>query len=574
MNHIKQTIHRLYPDHAATVMEQLESHFNTFPRFKGKPKDRLWYKQINQYAVYPDAVIEKKKAPLRSLASHLKHVEKLGCNAIHILPFLDSPMIDKGFDVRSFFHVRKDLGSTEDLLALKLEAEKRNLHLFMDLVFNHVSDEHEWFQKALQGDEYYRNFFIHSAHKPQFIRRYQQGNTVWAEYHVDGRNISVHIVFPEFAGEIPHWQKGKDGYWYYHTFYPQQLDTNWSNPDVFVEYSRIVMHWAALGFNFRLDAIPFVGKEAYKQFDTHNDRTHTIIKALHQVAQEINPECVFVVETYEDIQSIIHYFGTKDSKQTELAYNFHLSTHMWASIVLQNSTYTWDKLMQISVIPEHAEWLSFLRNHDQLEFSYTSDWVKRQVVPQLLKNGAPFRGENDISGRTFSLLGKDEERFLMAYFLLASMPGAMAVPYGDEFGYQNIPLEEIPEAERIDTRNINRGMLVQEKMETEQAQRVFAGMSRIIQGRSILREYLEVQPKKLYEFDMDKDVFSAVYQKGSSQLKILINLTNKMKVVPFDPVGCHVACHVNEAELDEKNKEVRLGPYGGIWVKDEITNDK
>lgn len=568
MKHLAQYIQELYPQDADMVMTELQSILNTLPHFKPHPKDKYWYKLINQYAVYPDALpTEEGSSPLLSLIPHLECIAKLGCNAVHILPFLDSPLVDKGFDIRSFFAVRSDLGTFDDLLYLKQAADKQSLHLFMDLVFNHVSDEHEWFRKAVEGNEHYRNYFFHSQQKPTFLRTYQKNNTVWAEYHVDDTSVHVHIVFPDMVGEIPHWRQAEDGYWYYHTFYPQQLDTNWDNPYVFLEYARILIYWSALGFNFRLDAIPFVGKSAYKQFDSDNRRTHTIIKGLHHISQLINPECVFIVETYEDISSIIHYFGTREVRQTELAYNFHLSVYMWASIMQENAQYMWDKLLQISIIPEHAEWLNFLRNHDQLEFSYTSEWLKQKVVPELLRNGAPFRGENDVAGRTYSLLGKNKKRFLMAYFLLASMPGALAIPYGDEFGLENIPLDSLSVEDQKDTRNINRGKLLPEKTDTPHAQAMFGDMGKIIQRRSILRDFLHVRPEKVYELDHHKEIFSALYRYGDVELLVVVNLSGTEQELSHELHGYALVAHVNKASLQTEENTVTLGPYGGAWLK-------
>jgi glycosidase len=150
-------------------------------------------------------------------------LKRLGCNALHILPFLASPLVDAGFDVSDYMRVRDDLGTMEDMKNVVHEAQRLGIRLFMDLVSNHVSEEHEWFQKAQAGDEKYRRYFIVQKTRPRFVGKFHKDSAVWARYIVNGEVRDVNIAFPEMAGEIPHWRERKDGYWYYHTYYPQQL---------------------------------------------------------------------------------------------------------------------------------------------------------------------------------------------------------------------------------------------------------------------------------------------------------------------------------------------------------------
>ncbi len=570
MNHIITSyIEELFPRDATRVTHELRSILSTLPRFRPQPKDIYWYKQINLYIVYPDAIRQSNEKPLQSLISHLGHVASMGFNAVHVLPFLDSPMIDKGFDIRNFYKVREDLGSFDDLLYFKDAAERHRLHVFMDLVFNHVSDEHTWFQKAQSGDAFYREYFLYAESKPEYVRKFQKDAGVWAEYIVDGAKEHVYIMFPEYVGEIPHWRQGDDGYWYYHTFYPQQLDMNWFNPNVFMEYAKILIHWASLGFHFRLDAIPFVGKRAYKKVAKGHERTHLLVKTLHAIAHTVNPECVFIVETYEDIPSIIQYFGSNESKQTELAYNFHLCAYLWASLLKQNNTYIWDRLLQTSLIPVHAAWLNFLRNHDELAFDYMNETLNRELTAQLVSHGGhAMRDGVAVTGRTFSLLGSNIKRFLMAYFLLASLPGALGVPYGDEFGFENIPLDQLPEEERLDARNVNRGVLDQERMTTLRAKKVQAVLSRMIHARHILQDFFRVKPKKVYQIEeKDAQVFAASYAPEYATLLVLVNLSDQVKHVDFDITGYRLEMHIHKVHIDYNLLRITLGPYAGAWLK-------
>jgi len=375
----------------------------------------------------------------------------------------------------------------------------------------------------------------------------------------------VNIAFPEMAGEIPHWREGKDGYWYYHTYYPQQLDLNWHNPDVFLEFAKIIVFWTSLGFNFRLDAIPFVGKGPYKPTDEDNEFTHQLIAAFRYVAESINPECVFIVEAFEEMSVLARYFGYTRFKQTHLAYNFHLCAYLWVALVEQDATFIWQKLDEVDEIPVHAEWINFLRNHDELSLAYLQDPLLSDVKNALMKYGEPFREGLGISGRTYSFLGRDETRFFNAYFLVASLPGGVLMPYGDEIGKTNISLHKLPEHLRKDTRNINRGKLTAEELNSAKGKRITDMLSKFISKRQVLRDYLNVWPQRLTS---PAGVFAAMYHFGISELLVLVNITDKPQSVKIN-----IALDKDYTEVltlhesEYREGEIILSPYAGIWLQ-------
>ena len=564
MKEIKNNLIELYGDDGLQVYANIKEYIKkVIPREKTSDRS-YWYKNINVYVVYPDGLYSRTLSPFKRLISHLDHVKKLGFNAIHVLPFLASPMVDKGFDISDFHKVRPELGTFEELKQFKAAAEEKDIRVFMDLVFNHISEEHEWFKKAVAGDEYYREFFIYRKKKPRFIRRFHKESAVWAEYEVDGEIVIANIAFPEYTGEVPHWREGDDGYWYYHTYYPQQLDVNWFNPHVFEEFAKIVMDWASLGFNFRMDAIPFVGKDAYKQVDEDYDRTFKIIAALNAIADEIYPECAFIVETYERLETVKAYFGTSNMKQAELSYNFHLCTYLWVGLVTQNVDSIWGKLTEIIEIPKHGEWINFLRNHDELSLAYLDDDLNQKLNRALLPNGAPFREQYGISGRTYSLLGGTLKRFLMAYFLLYSIPGSIAMVYGDEFGTKNISWNKLNDKERKDTRNINRGVLTKSHMQTKKSKRICAMIEDMLNKRKILRHYQNIWPERIDKIK-DKAIFAAIYKLGASELIVLINLSNKRKKVALECNDHRTVVTMNSLQV--QGDQITLGPYGGVWLE-------
>ncbi len=526
-------------------------------------KEPNWYKNLNFYIAYPHTMEGPHEIPLQNLKDHLDWVKQLGCNAIHILPFLDSPMIDKGFDISDFYKVRPELGTLEDIQQINIRARELGLKVFMDIVANHISEQHEWFKKAENGDEFYREYFLYSKERPQFVKRVENEHGIYGEYIVNGQPKLVYIVFPETAGDIPHWHQGKDGYWYYHTFYPQQLDLNWFNPEVFFEFAKIIIHWSSFGFHFRLDAIPFVGKGIYKSNENDDTNTHAIVQGLYQISRMINPNCAFLVETYESMESVINYFGTTNSPETTVSYNFHLCTATWLTLEYENTSYFKDVFNKTNAVPIHAEWITFLRNHDELSIAFIDEKLREDLVKRLAPKGAEFRGGHGLAGRTYSLLGSNYQRMLMAFCLLASIPGSMGIMYGDEVGMENVPFEELSEEERKDTRNINRGMLKRALLEDQGKKTIYNSICDILNKRRFISYYLNIEP--LLEDLNDNKVLKISYKHGISQLVMYINVCSTEQFLKQELSGFEPVLKLNQAMYTAE--EIKLGPYGCIWVQ-------
>lgn len=565
MDDLRRVIERLYPEQAERIAAEIAASIDQSAPAARPAPDLYWYRFLQLYFIYPDSITSGDGSPIARLAPYLQHVKDLGCNALHILPFLASPLVDAGFDVSDYLHVRPDLGTLDDLDAIRREAERLQVHLFMDLVANHVSEEHDWFQKAQGGDARYRDYFITTQTKPQFVEMFQRESDVLARYIVNGEQVDVGVAFPEFVGEIPHWRQGADGTWYYHTYYPQQLDLNWHNPEVFLEFARIVVYWTARGFSLRLDAVPFIGQGAYKRTDRPNPFAEDLGIALREVARRVDPNTAFMVETYESVPAIAQYFGTAGRRRAELAYNFHLCTHLWVALSRGDVSTVWEKLDEVRGVPVHAEWMNFLRNHDELSLAYLTDPVLSDVRDALMPYGASFRSGSGISGRTFSMLRSDEARFLNAYFLLASFPGGMLIPYGDEYAVENIPLTDLPEHLRADTRNINRGALAGAERDSDRAGRILSALSEVLHRREALREYVNVWPERL---PSPAGVFAAAYRHGTSELLAFANITGQPQQADLpDKQLDDYRTVMSLGQAEQAGSTLELGPYAGLWLE-------
>jgi maltose alpha-D-glucosyltransferase/alpha-amylase len=556
-------IEPFYPEaEVKRIVHELETYRKTLPTVPKHFPVSSWYKDSAVYFLYPEAAPSWQGTPLRNVTAHLKQVKLLGCSAIHLLPFLESPMGDRGYDVSDYYKVRDGLGGMTDLKAVLKEAHELGLHVFMDLIFNHASAEHEWFRKAQAGDAHYREYFIHTKDQPQFLKSIRKDSGVWAEYLVDGEKTMVSVAFPELTGEIPHWVQGRDGYWYYHTFYPHQIDLNWKNPEVFIELSKVLLFWASLGFNFRFDAMPFIGKSAYKHLNTHNAFTHHLIAVLNIMAEQVHPDCIFLLEIAEELESEIEYFGTTNTRQSHMLYNFQLTAQLWGALVTGEVSHLWRQLKQDQRIPTHATWVNFLRSHDDLGLGWLEPTLRQKVYAALEPHGKAFDAGFSLGGRTYSLLGANEERFLMSYFLLASLPGGMLIPYGDEYGMRNTPESALSEAARKDSRNINRGPLTHELMRSEKGKRLFQALSGMLEVRQLLHNYRNVWPEAL---SVPDGVFGASYTAGISEFVVLVNLTDAKKQITLEAADFQKVAGVNRAEFTASG--VALGPYGGIWLQ-------
>ncbi len=552
----------LYHDKTQHIIAELEAAAETLTVRRSRLNHENWYRQMRLYAIYPDGVLyDRAQSPLQNLKRHLPVVRRLHCNALHILPFFESPMVDKGYDISDFLKVRGTLGSLDDLIDLRQSAEEAGINLFMDLVVNHVSDQHEWFKKAQAGDARYREFFIHSRDKPAFLRKLNKKNRVVALYQVGAEQVEVAIAFPEFTGELPHWRLGADGYWYYHTYYPQEIDLNWLNPEVFIQFGKIIMFWAGQGFHFRLDAILFVGKAAYKTTDRDNSNTHRIAAALRCISERIHIFSANIVETYESLPAVIGYFGTEADEVAQLSYNFHLCTKIWISLCKENVNFIWYVLNAERGIPSHAQWLNFLRNHDELSLAYLTAGLTHDMHRHLLAHGRNFNEGHGICGRTFALLGRDPRRFSMAMFLLASFPGSLMVLYGDEIAVGNAPVAAIPEPARQDLRNINRGVLTGADYATPLAAASLAFVAALLGARRDLAARFEAWPERLGD---RKEVFAAACRSGAGTLLVFINLSGRRQILLGHFQGLEPAFTVNGTCL--RGNKLILGPYAGVWL--------
>ncbi len=554
MQELEKVLRRLYSSEALRVMsviDHLDAKSTSVYKMRGPSSKKVPIGSI--YVTYPDGFGND----LDSLRDNLERIRTLGCSMIHILPFLESPLVDEGFDVKDFLKVRKDLGGNAAFRRLLKKAGNLGMDIFMDLICNHVSDTHIWFKKAQEGSEKYRNFFIHSREKPNFLGLEKTSEGTYGIYNFDGKRIRKLIIFPEQAGSIPHWVKGGDGYWYFHTFYPHQIDLDWNNPDVFIEFVRIISYWASKGLSFREDAIIFIGKDHDSDELVNGARNKLLVKAIYLLVKRLNPESELLLEATLRSDELKNYFGRDPS--TDLVYNFPLMQGLWASLVAGNADHLWKALDLNKTIANHC--VTFLRSHDQLIMLNSELGLERLLRKRLLPLGMPFMDGKEITGRTASFLEEDDERIIMAHLLLASCPGIPAIYYGDELGvtnnFSNLRKSSAKKGRlNIDTRDLNRGRVLKKYFRSGKS--IEKALSQIFNVRADLVDRFRLRPVRL---DAPKGLFAARY----GNLIVIINLGSHLRKSSFKG---EVILSVNGAEK-LVDGTVSLPPHGGVWLLDK-----
>ncbi len=494
-NEIKKSISLLYGQESCEVIyKEAESLIARIKKEREKQQDLIkedlkrtcqWYKNEILYVFYPDQFgVNDKNSPgtFKECAQMLDYLKDLGVTTIYILPFLESPFGDAGFDVSNPKGVRKDLGGVEEFEILAKKARKKGIKIKADLILNHLSDQCEWFQQALQGDEEKINYFVHREEMPECIKYKDPQHGVVVDYKEDDGSISSRrLMFPDscdnhFRREIIN---GKD-YYFYHTFYDFQPDLNWKNPKVLFEALDIVGFWANKGIDiFRLDAIPFLVDK--KGTNGENlPETHAVVRIISLFLKTIAPKSVLQAEACEMPKEILPYFGeeqiTKKANNkylmrtngVQVAYNFPYMPAIWANILTQDCNHFWEAHNNTPKIPESASWTVFLRVHDELTLEMVSQDTRKLVYDKLIEKGQSFREGLGVSGRMADFLDNDKRKISLAFSILMSMPGMPIIYYGDEIGAnnnysyaqksENIRKIKNPNIENAyDSRDINRG---------------------------------------------------------------------------------------------------------------------
>ena len=375
--------------------------------------DGLWYKDAIIYQLHVKSFFDSNDdgiGDLAGLISKLDYIADLGVNAIWLLPFYPSPQLDDGYDISAFRDVHPDYGTLSDFRQLVHAAHARDIRVITDLVINHTSDQHPWFQRARRAKpgSSWRNFYV------------------WADS--DQQFAGTRVIFVDTERSNWTWDAVAGAY-YWHRFYSHQPDLNFDNPQVLTAVLAVMRFWLQLGVDgFRLGSVPYL----VEREGTSNENlpeTHEILKRLRAELDANFPGRVLLAEVNQWPEDVKEYFGEGD--ECHMAFHFPLMPRMYLAIAREDRFPISDIIRQTPTIPPACQWAVFLRNHDELTLEMVTD-SERDYLWQTYAADRRARLNLGIRRRLAPLLDGDRRRVELMNSLLLSMPGTPIVYYGDE----------------------------------------------------------------------------------------------------------------------------------------------
>jgi maltose alpha-D-glucosyltransferase/alpha-amylase len=388
----------------------------------------LWYKDAVFYEVYVRAFHDSNAdghGDLKGLTLKLDYIKDLGIDCIWMLPIYPSPLKDDGYDIADYYSVHPDYGSIEDFIELVDEAHKRGIRVIADLVLNHTSDQHAWFQSArADRNSPYRDYYV------------------WSD--TDQKYRGTRIIFLDT--EPSNWSLDEvAGQYFWHRFYSSQPDLNFDNPKVREEMKKIAAFWLDMGIDgFRADAVPYL----IEREGTSNENlpeTHDYLRELRAFIDEHYPGRILLCEANMWPEDVRPYFGEPDKTggaEFQMGFHFPIMPRIFMAIRKGDITDMVDIINRTPPIPDTCQWCTFLRNHDELTLEMVTErereWMWKEYAPQ-----PRMKLNLGIRRRLAPLLDNDRRKIEVVNSILFTLVGSPIVYYGDEIGMgDNIWLDD------------------------------------------------------------------------------------------------------------------------------------
>jgi maltose alpha-D-glucosyltransferase/alpha-amylase len=377
--------------------------------------DPLWYKDAVIYQLHVKSFFDANNdgvGDFAGLISKLDYIAELGVNTIWLLPFYPSPRRDDGYDIAEYRDVHEDYGTLADARKFIKAAHAKSLRVITELVVNHTSDQHAWFQRA------------RSAKPGSAARNYY----VWSDN--DQAYAGTRVIFCDTEKSNWTWDPVANAY-YWHRFYSHQPDLNFDNPQVLKEVLGVMRFWLDMGVDgLRLDAVPYL----IEREGTNNENlpeTHAILRRIRAEIEAHYPGRMLLAEANQWPEDAQEYFGNGD--ECHMSFNFPLMPRMYMAIARGDRFPITDIMRQTPDIPENCQWAIFLRNHDELTLEMVTS-SERDYLWDFYAADRRARINLGIRRRLSPLLERDRRRIELMNSLLLSMPGTPVVYYGDELG--------------------------------------------------------------------------------------------------------------------------------------------
>jgi maltose alpha-D-glucosyltransferase/alpha-amylase len=378
-------------------------------------REALWYKDAVIYELHVRAFYDSDGdgiGDFRGLTARLDYLQDLGVTALWLLPFYPSPLRDDGYDIADYTSVHPNYGTLRDFKAFLAEAHRRGLKVITELVLNHTSDQHPWFQRARRAPagSRWRNFYV------------------WSD--TPERYEDARIIFQDFESSNWSWDPVAEAY-YWHRFYSHQPDLNYDNPEVRKAILKVVDFWLDLGVDgLRLDAVPYL----FEREGTTGEnllQTHAALRRLRRHIDQNHPNRMLLAEANQWPEQAAAYFG--DGDECHMAFHFPLMPRLFMALRMEDRFPIIDILEQTPPIPETAQWALFLRNHDELTLEMVTEEERAFMYRSYARDSAA-RINLGIRRRLAPLLHNDRRRIELLNALLFALPGTPVLYYGDEIG--------------------------------------------------------------------------------------------------------------------------------------------
>jgi len=573
--HENDAIDRLYSSfkelYSGDSIALLDSFIDQLNELKSKLSSKEtqsdWYKDVTVYSLYVDLF----NKDFSGLAEKMDYLQDLGVSCLWLLPILDSPMKDAGFDIKDYTRIRKDLfrlpdtaSPEEEKVLFKRfidEAHTKGMRVIFDIAMNHTSMDHPWFQESRKSkDNPYRDYYIWNKDTD----KYQ-----------DARLL--------FKGMCPsNWEKDGDCY-FFHRFFEFQPDLNYRNPEVLLAMSKNLLFWLEQGVDgFRADAIPYIWKEEGTNCE-NLPKTHTVVKFFRAALDYVKPGTLMLAEACQKPADVVDYIKTGD--ECHAAYHFPLMPQMFKAIAKESAEPILNALSpQVTpTIPTDSQWFTFLRCHDELslELVYVNEEDRAYIHENYCHQPEwDFRIGEGISARLSELFKFDVDKISLAYSLMLSLPGTPVIYYGDEFGKANDDAyyrEMIQMTGKNDTRFLVRGKVDWKEVETllsnEESfnSKVFKRLKKLVNTRKKFKafgrgsiEWLNTEQKP----DTSCLVFKRKYK--DQELLIIHNLSKKEQSLEIQ-LNTSVDLLDQMLKIEDKKLIIPAGSF--YWLSKEQWKD-
>jgi maltose alpha-D-glucosyltransferase/alpha-amylase len=558
VNNQIQTIKQLWKEiYGTSSNNKLEEFVSEIEKAKQEinvaPNEVEWYKDVTVYSIYVDLFNNN----FQGLEEKLDYLQELGVSCLWLLPILDSPGRDAGFDIKDYRKVRPDLldfkPQDEVFDAFLTKAHQKGIKVLFDIAINHTSEEHHWFVESKKSKENpYRDYYI------------------WDKD--DKKYEDARIIF--YGIEESNWKKEGDEY-FFHRFFDFQPDLNYRNPQVLVEMTQNFLFWLKKGVDgFRADAIPYLWKE--EGTDCENlPQTHNIVKFFRAVIDYVRPNTLLLAEACQKPKEVVKYFG--DGDECHAGYHFPLMPQIYKAIAQQSAEpITTTLSRQITPeIPEASQWFTFLRCHDELslELVYVTEEDRKYIHENYCKQPEwDFRLGQGISSRLAELMDNDADKIALIYSVMLTLPGTPVVYYGDEFAKQNDKAfydEQIKLTGKDDTRFLVRGRIDWEELETQLqnpetlSAKVYSKLSTMLKTRSQHKAFGRGDINWLTD-ESNTSILKYTRNYGKENILVIQNLSDKKQIISINQEVEKIELS-NNAILKQEEGVVELGGFGYLW---------